>query len=130
MKSKNWREVGTPNKHTRKTAAGHAQSLKVPSGTLPCPASLSWTETDRDRDKDRDRDRDRDRDLSEHKSTRAKMVNKRAGEQSGTHCLRSGAKNRNGSSTSIRLEKRPHVVEVLKNDPLNPCKEFPSQGSV
>ena len=54
----------------------------------------------------------------------------RAGERSSTHCLSPGAENRNGSSTSVRLEERPDVVEVLENDPLCPHKESQSQGSI
>ena len=33
-------------------------------------------------------------------------------------------------SSSVHLEKRPDVVEVLKNDPLYPHEESPAQGSV
>ena len=53
--------MGTRNKHTRKTAAGQAQGLRVPSRTLPCPASPSWTETETTGTDFGSRDRDRNR---------------------------------------------------------------------
>ena len=31
-------------------------------------------------------------------------------------------------SSSVRLEKRPDVVEVLENDPVYPHEESPAQG--
>ena len=90
----------------------------------------SGTETETDTDTQRDTQRDRDRDthtetetdLSNPKSTRAKMVHKRAGGRSGIHGKSPGAENRNRSSTSIRLLKRPDVVEVLEKNPLCPSK--------
>ena len=55
------------------------------------------------RDRGRDRDRDTDTDLSNPKSTRTKMIHRRAGGRSGIHDKLLGAENRDRSSTSIRL---------------------------
>ena len=60
--------------------------------TSPCmPATRAHADTDTDTD------------LSNPKSTRAKMVHRRAGGRSGIHGKSLGAENRNRSSTSIRL---------------------------
>ena len=60
-------------------------------------------EKEKDKDKDKDKNKEKDKDLSNPKSTRAKMVHRRAGGRSGIHGKSLGAENRNRSSTSIRL---------------------------
>ena len=56
-----------------------------------------------DTERERDRQTHRETDLSNPKSTRAKMVHRRAGGRSGIHDKSLGAENRDRSSTSIRL---------------------------
>ena len=103
-------------------------ALSVRDRTTPCEHRVKDTDRDRDRDKDRDRDRDSDRDRDrdrardrdkdidrdEPKSTRAQMINKRAGGRSGVHWSSLG------SETVQHKPTRPNSSSVRHDSNVSP----------
>ena len=93
---------------------------------MPCQPQL-----DRDRDRDRDRDSSKLKSIQNTKESPARgwpqlcslvLAKLRDELQPCSDCI--------DGSSSVRLKKRPDVVEFLKNDPLCPHEESPAHGSV